>query len=80
VSLVSLSFFYILVYSFNLLKLSLNFYTVSTFYNENEALSAISTSSKGFHVAVVEVMYFHFPNKLHANHYEVVAIFKQKIN
>ncbi|PNY13916.1 two-component response regulator APRR2-like protein [Trifolium pratense] len=30
-------------------------YNVSTFYNENEALSAISSSSKDFHVAVVEV-------------------------
>nr|QSD99641.1 MYB family transcription factor [Melilotus albus] len=30
-------------------------YNVSTFYDENEALSAISSSPKGFHVAVVEV-------------------------
>ncbi|CAK8539555.1 unnamed protein product [Lathyrus sativus] len=30
-------------------------YNVSIFYDENEALSAISTSPKGFHVAVVEV-------------------------
>lgn len=30
-------------------------YNVSTFYNENEALSAISSSPKCFHVAIVEV-------------------------
>ncbi|XP_027914117.1 two-component response regulator-like APRR2 isoform X2 [Vigna unguiculata] len=30
-------------------------YNVSTFYDENEALSAISTSPQGFHVAIVEV-------------------------
>ncbi|TKY70733.1 Two-component response regulator APRR2 [Spatholobus suberectus] len=30
-------------------------YNVSTFYNENEALSAISSSPEGFHVAIVEV-------------------------
>lgn len=30
-------------------------YIVSTFYNENEALSAISSSVEGFHVALVEV-------------------------
>ncbi|KAK7307734.1 hypothetical protein VNO77_41056 [Canavalia gladiata] len=30
-------------------------YNVSTFYDENEALSAISSSPEGFHVAIVEV-------------------------
>ncbi|RZB78268.1 Two-component response regulator-like APRR2 isoform H [Glycine soja] len=30
-------------------------YKVSTFYDENEALSALSSSPKGFHVAIVEV-------------------------
>ncbi|XP_004511768.1 two-component response regulator-like APRR2 isoform X2 [Cicer arietinum] len=36
-------------------KLEAMDYIVSTFCNENEALSAISSSPKGFHVAVVEV-------------------------
>ncbi|KAL5181680.1 Two-component response regulator-like APRR2 [Glycine soja] len=30
-------------------------YNVSTFYDENEALSALSSSPEGFHVAIVEV-------------------------
>lgn len=32
--------------------------TVSAFYSENDALSAISDKSKGFHVAIVEVFKF----------------------
>ncbi|KAJ1386555.1 Signal transduction response regulator, receiver domain [Sesbania bispinosa] len=36
-------------------KLEAMDYNVSTFYNENDALSAILSSPEGFHVAVVEV-------------------------
>ena len=37
------------------------FSAVSTFCNENEALSAVSSKPDSFHVAIVEVMVFILP-------------------
>lgn len=41
------------------INLSLPF-SVITFYNENEALLAISNNSEEFHIAIVEVLTFNF--------------------
>lgn len=44
----------------DLLSKLLGLCTVSAFCDENEALSAFSSRPESFHIAIVEVMHFHF--------------------
>ena len=52
--------FYVQALSVKLFINPQSFYTVSILCDVNEALSAVSSRPKDFHIAIVEVMNFHF--------------------
>jgi len=54
------AFMYMLSLSVKLFINPQIFYTVSIFCDVNEALSAVSSTPEDFHIAIVEVMNFHF--------------------
>lgn len=52
---------------------------VSVFCNETEALSAISNSTDGFHVAIVEVIYTGSTNLIELKTFNALKIFNQNV-